>query len=86
MLQLISKNFVKEVHMDLSADSIINYPGSFNNFCDTARLYDTYEANEILCSNNLLHNKFLCEEYLVENGAIYSVGLQRETMKGINNM
>ena len=51
-----------------------------------ARLYDTYEAYEILCSNNLLHNKFEFQEYLVENEATYSVGLQREIMKGIDNM
>ena len=86
MLQVNSKSFVKEMHMDLSVDSIINYPQSFNSFRDTARLYNTYEAYEILCSNNLLRNKFEFQEYLVENEATYSVGLQREIMKEINNM
>ena len=77
---------MKELHMDLSVDSIINYPQSFNSFRDTARLYYAYEAYEILCSNNLLRNKFEFQEYLVENEATYSVGLQREIMKEINNM
>ena len=86
MLQVNSKNFVKELHMDLSVDNIINYPLSFNSFRHTARLYDTYEAYEILCSNNLLHNNFEFQEYLVENEATYSVGLQREIIKGIDNM
>ena len=86
MLQVNSKSFVKELHIDFSVDNIINYPQSFNSFHETARLYDTYEAHEILCSNNLLHNKFEFQEYLVENEATYSVGLQREIMKGIENM
>ena len=86
MLQVNSKNFVKELHMDLSVDNIINYPLSFNSFRHTARLYDTYEAYEILCSNNLLRNKFEFQEYLVKNEATYSVGLQREIMKEINHM
>ena len=86
MLQVNSKSFVKELHMDLSVDSIINYPQSFNSFRDTARLYNAYEAYEILCSNNLLRNKFEFQEYLVENEATYSVGLQREIMKEINHM
>ena len=77
---------MKKLHIDLSVDSIINYPQSFNSFRETARLYDTYEAYDILCSNNLLHNKFEFQEYLVENEAIYSFGLQREIMKGIDSM
>ena len=75
VLQVNSKSFVIELHIDLSVDSIINYPQSFNSFHDTARLYDTYEAHEVLCSNNLLHNKSEFQEYLVENEATYSVGL-----------
>ena len=86
MLQVNSKSFAKELHMDLSLDSLINYPQSFNSFRDTARLYDTYEAYERLCSSNLLNNKFEFQEYLVENEATYSVGLQREIIKGIDNM
>ena len=58
LLQVNSMSFVKELHMDLSVDSIKNYAQSFKSFRDTARLYDTYEAYEILCSNNFLHNKF----------------------------
>ena len=77
MLQVNSKSFVKELHMDLSVDSIMNYPQSFNSF---------REAYEILCSNNLLHAKFEFQEYLVENEATYSVSLQPEIMKGIDNM
>ena len=73
VLQVNRKSFLKELHMDLSVDSIINYPQSFNSFRDTARLYNTYEAYEILRSNNLLHNKFEFQEYLVENEASYSV-------------
>ena len=69
VLQVNIKSFVKELHMDLSVDSIINYPKSFNSFRDTARLYDTYGAYEILCSNYLLHNKFEFQEHLVENEA-----------------
>ena len=86
MLQVNSKSFVKELHMYLSVDSIINYSQSFKSFRDTARLYRMYEAYEILCSNNLLHNKFEFQECLVENEATYSAGLQRETIKGIDNM
>ena len=86
MLQVNSKSFAKELHMDLSLHSLINYPRSFNSFRDTARLYDTYEAYERLCSSNLLNNKFEFQEYLVENEATYSVGLQREIIKGIDNM
>ena len=41
VLQVNRKSFVKELHMDLSVDSIINYPQSFNSFRDTARLYDS---------------------------------------------
>ena len=67
-------------------DTIINYFQSFNSFRETATLYDTYEAYEILCSNNLLHNKFEFQEYLVENEATYNVALQRKVMKGIDNM
>ena len=69
VLQVNIKSFVKELLMDLSVDSIINYPKSFNSFRDTARLYDTYGAYEILYSNYLLHNKFEFQEYLVENEA-----------------
>ena len=58
--------------MDLSEDSIINYPQSFDSFRDTARVSDTYEAYEMLCSNNLLHNNF---EF--QDEATYSVGFQR---------
>ena len=67
-------------------DTIINYFQSFNSFRETATLYDTYEAYEILCSNNLLHDKFEFQEYLVENETTYNVALQREITKGINNM
>ena len=66
MIQVNSMSFVKELHMDLSVDSIINYPQSFNSFRDTARLYDTYETYEILCSNNLFHSKFEFQEYLIK--------------------
>ena len=66
VIQVNSMSFVKELHMDLSVDSIINYPQSFNSFRDTARLYDTYETYEILCSNNLLHSKFEFQEYLIK--------------------
>ena len=86
VLQVNSKSIAKELHMDLRLDSLINYPQSFNSFRDTARLYDTYEAYERLCSSNLLNNKFEFQEYLVENEATYSVGLQREIIKGIDNM
>ena len=86
MLQVNSESFVKEMHMDLSVDSIMNYPQSFNNFRDTARLSDTYEAYEILCSNNLLHAKVEFQKYLVENEATYSVSLQREITKRIDDM
>ena len=85
VLQVNSKSFLKELQMDLSVDSIINYPQNLNSFRDTARLYDTYEAYEVLCSNSLLHNKFEFQEYLVENEATYSNDLQQEIMKGINN-
>ena len=86
MLQVISKSFVNKLDIDLIVDSIINYPQSFNSFRETARLYDACEAYEILCSNNLLNNMFEFLEYLVENEATYSVGLQREIMKRIDNM
>ena len=74
------------MHIDLSVDTTINYLQSFNSFRETATLYDTYEAYEILCSNNLLHNKFKFQEYLVENEATYNVALQRKILKGIDNM
>ena len=71
--------------MDLSVDSTINYPQSLNSFRDTARLCDTYEAYEVLSRDSLLHNKFEFQEYLVENEAAYSNGLQQEIMTGIDN-
>ena len=86
VLQKNGKNFMKELHMDLSVDSLINYPQSFNSFRDTTRLYGTYEAYEISCSNNLLHNKFEFQEYLFENEVTCSVGLQRKITKVIDSM
>ena len=48
LVQVNSKSFVKELHIDLNVDSIKNYAQSFKSFRDTTRLYDTYETYEII--------------------------------------
>eukprot|EP00112_Aurelia_sp_Birch-Aquarium-sp1_P023193 Seg681.5 transcript_id=Seg681.5/GoldUCD/mRNA.D3Y31 product="Serine/threonine-protein kinase TOS3" protein_id=Seg681.5/GoldUCD/D3Y31 len=63
------------------SEVITNYPLKFNQYRDSTKMVNVYEASSVLSTNNLLIHEFDFQEKIVDNEAVYSYNFQVSAVK-----
>ena len=82
-----SNSIVMDDNLVRVISEVINsYPLKFNQYRDSAKMVDVYEAASALSENNLLIHEFDFDEKIVDNETVYSYSFQESAVKVLKHL